>query len=243
MSMFFKGSTPGNGAGALPARPAGETAIYSWCQRRPLSFMAAYMVFYLLAFFALEERSTGHMVWVHCRLDDLIPFCKYAIVPYIAWFVWIPFTLFYFLHRMPRAEFARLCVPLFAGMTAALVCYTLVPTALYLRPYRVYGSDIFARTVRLLYSIDTSTNVCPSIHVYNSVTLALAYCRSPHFMQNGRRWVRAAAVALCAAIMLSTVLLRQHSVIDVLLGTLLALVIDRMATARERRPLPALWRA
>lgn len=215
----------------------------SWCERRPLLFMAAFFIFYLLVFFLLEQRNAAPLVWVHCRLDDYIPFCKYAIVPYCMWFVWIPFTLFYFLLRAPRAEFSRLCLPLFGGMTLALVIYTLVPTGLDLRPYRVYGTDFFAYAVRLLYAVDTDTNVCPSIHVFNSVTLAMAYCRSPQFQRPGRRWVRAAAVALCAAIVASTMLLRQHSVIDVLFGLLLALVLDYIAGTRERAPLPLARRA
>ncbi len=120
-------------------------------------------------------------ILVHCRLDDLIPFCKYAVIPYFAWFVWIPFTLFYLLWKAPRADFWRLCLPLFAGMTIALACYVILPTGLDLRPYRVYGTDIFAQAVRLLYGTDTPTNVCPSIHVFNSVTLLLAYYRSRIF--------------------------------------------------------------
>lgn len=205
----------------------------TWCERRPVSFVAAYFVFYLLAFYALEKRTGVPLVWVHCALDDLIPFCKYAIVPYCLWFFWIPFTLLYFLLRAPRAEFSRLCLPLFAGMTAALALYAVVPTGLNLRPFAVYGRDIFARGVRLLYSIDTATNVCPSIHVFNSVTLALAYWRSSLFERAGRRWMRPAATVLCVSIVLSTVLLRQHSVIDVALGALMAFAIDRAAAMRD----------
>lgn len=208
----------------------------NWCERRSVSFMAAYCVFYLMAFFALECRNAVPVVWVHCKLDDLISFCKYAIVPYCMWFLWIPFTLLYFLRRAPRAEFSRLCLPLFAGMTASLVLYMLVPTGLYLRPRYVAGSDIFAWAVRLLYSVDTSTNVCPSIHVFNSVTLTLAYLRSPQFEREGRRWVRKAAVALCVAIVLSTLLLRQHSVIDAFMGVVLALVIDKAAAYNRGEP-------
>ena len=63
-------------------------------------------------------------------------------------------------------------------MTIALSCYVLLPTGLALRPYRVYGSDIFARLVRMLYAVDSSKNVCPSIHVLNTVTLMIGYRRS-----------------------------------------------------------------
>jgi len=215
----------------------------SWCERRPISFMAAFLVCYLLVFFLLERRTAAPLVWVHCRLDDFIPFCKYAVVPYFAWFLWIPSTLFGFLRSAPRSEFSRLCLSLFGGMTLALVCYILVPTGLSLRPYRVSGSDIFARAVRLLYTIDTATNVCPSIHVFNSVTLAIAYCRSGLFAAPGRRWVRTAAVLLCVSIVLSTMLLRQHSIIDVVFGILLAMVVDRAAGSWERQPELAAWGA
>ena len=206
----------------------------SWFSRHPIWFMAFYLVFYLSVFHWLEANITVPEVWVHCRLDDLIPFCKYAVIPYFAWFVWIPFTLFYLLWKAPRADFWRLCLPLFAGMTIALAVYVVVPNGLDLRPYRVYGSDFFARTVRQLYATDTATNVCPSIHVFNSVTLMMAYYRSRIFDESRRRWMRPAAAVLCVSIIASTVLLKQHSCIDVVLGILLALVLDSAASSLER---------
>ena len=165
----------------------------SWFARHPISFMALYTVFYLTAFHWLEVNITVPAIWVHCQLDDVIPFCKYAIVPYFAWFAWIPFTLFYLLRHGERSDFWRVCLCLFAGMTIALSCYVLLPTGLALRPYRVYGSDIFARLVRMLYAVDSSKNVCPSIHVLNTVTLMIGYRRSRCFDEPGRRWMRPAA--------------------------------------------------
>ena len=198
----------------------------NWFSRHPIWFMAFYLVFYLSVFHWLEVNITVPEVWVHCHLDDLIPFCKYAVIPYLAWFIWIPFTLFYLLWKAPRADFWRLCLPLFAGMTIALAVYVILPNGLDLRPYRVYGSDIFARIVRQLYSTDTATNVCPSIHVFNSITLMLAYHRCRIFEQPRFRWMRPAADVLCISIVCSTMLLKQHSCIDVALGALLALALD-----------------
>lgn len=167
----------------------------SWLARHPVGFMALYTIFYLSVFHYLEANVPLRSILVHCRLDDLIPFCKYAVIPYFAWFVWIPFTLFYLLWKAPREDFWRLCLPLFSGMTIALACYAVLPTALDLRPYWVPGSDIFAQTVRFLYRTDTATNVCPSIHVFNSVTLLLAYYRSRIFDAPRRRAQPAAAGA------------------------------------------------
>ena len=81
----------------------------NWFARHPIGFMALYFLLYLSAFNFLETQiSMPRVLLVHCRLDDLIPFCKYAIVPYFAWFAWIPFTLFYLLWKAPREDFWRL---------------------------------------------------------------------------------------------------------------------------------------
>ena len=201
----------------------------NWCMRHPVLFMGLYALFYLSSFALLERTVIVPDLWVHCRLDDLIPFCKYAIIPYAMWFPWIPFTLFYILRHAPRTDFWRLCLPLFAGMTLSLLFYVIVPNGLSLRPHSIPGNDFFAQAVRALYRHDTPTNVCPSIHVFNSVTLMMAYYRSSCFDAPRRRWMRPAAAILCLSITLSTMLLKQHSVIDVVFGILLALALDYAA--------------
>jgi len=45
--------------------------------------------------------------------------------------------------------------------------------------------------------------------------------------------MRPASAVLCVSIIASTVLLKQHSCIDVLLGILLAMVLDTAMTALE----------
>ena len=74
--------------------------IRTWCKDHPIQFMACYLVFYLAFFKLLEQGIQVPDLVLHCRLDDLIPFCKYAIIPYYLWFAWIPCTLFYFCGSM-----------------------------------------------------------------------------------------------------------------------------------------------
>ena len=197
----------------------------NWFARHPIGFMALYFLLYLSAFNFLETQiSMPRVLLVHCRLDDLIPF-------YLLW-------------KAPREDFWRLCLPLFGGMTIALACYVILPTGLDLRPYYVPGTDLFARAVRMLYRTDTATNVCPSIHVFNSVTLMLAYHRCRLFEEPRRRWMRPAADVLCFSIVCSTMLLKQHSCIDVVLGALLALALDALFNrAAERSEQPQIWHA
>ena len=96
----------------------------------------------------------------------------------------------------------------------------------------------------MLYRTDTPTNVCPSIHVFNSMTLMLAYHRCRLFEEPRRRWMRPAADVLCFSIVCSTMLLKQHSCIDVALGALLALVLDALFNrAAEHSEQPQIWHA
>ena len=55
--------------------------IRTWCKDHPIQFMACYLVFYLAFFKLLEQGIQVPDLVLHCRLDDLIPFCKYAIIP------------------------------------------------------------------------------------------------------------------------------------------------------------------
>ncbi len=212
--------------------------MYRWCSRHPVRFMLCYGWFYLCFFFLLENGVTVPDLVLHCRLDDRIPFCKYAIVPYYLWFAWILFTLVYFLLRAPRAEFWRLCLPLFAGMTISLLFCAVVPNGIYLRPRYVPGNDIFAVLVRGLYRTDTATNVFPSIHVFNSVTLDMAYQRSSCFAGRRRRLVRWGAHILDVSIILSTLLLKQHSVLDATAGLILAVALEVIAVHLDRERAP-----
>ncbi|MGN0976101.1 MAG: hypothetical protein ACI4OL_08850 [Gemmiger sp.] len=212
----------------------------TWCKRHPIQFMALYLVFYL-AFFEALEKTTVPVVTIHCFLDDLIPFCKYAIVPYYLWFVWIVCTLFWLLWWAPKQEFWRLCLPLFAGMTIALSICMVLPNGVALRPASVPGNDLISVLVRGLYATDTSTNVCPSIHVFNSIMLDMAYQRSSLLSGRRWRWVTVSARVLDVAIIASTMLLKQHSVIDVLCGAALAFALDFAASvvAVPRELVPA----
>ena len=75
--------------------------------------------------------------------------------------------------------------------------------------------------VKWLYSTDTPTNILPSIHVFNSLAIhmSLTNCEA----LRDKKIVKAASFTLTALIIMSTMFLKQHSVIDVCMGTTLAL--------------------
>ena len=75
------------------------------------------------------------------------------------------------------------------------------------------AANIFTRFLAGFYQFDTNTNVCPSIHVIGSVAVMTCAWHSKHFSSKG--W-RIAFTATAVLISISTVFLKQHSILDVL---------------------------
>ena len=82
-----------------------------------------------------------------------------------------------------------------------------------LRPTVFPRENIFTDLVRGLYLTDTPTNVFPSIHVYNSVAVAVAVEHSEQL--KNRPVFRNVCLGLTVLIVFSTMFLKQHSVSDV----------------------------
>jgi membrane-associated phospholipid phosphatase len=84
-------------------------------------------------------------------------------------------------------------------------------------------SNIFTRALGRLYSIDTATNVFPSIHVYNSIGAMIAIRKSERLRQI--KWLQISTFILTVLICMSTVALKQHSILDVFGGIALSIIM------------------
>ena len=206
-------------------------SVKDWFRNRPYVWVAiGYFAFYLPAFWLLERLVPVPRYLIRCPLDDLIPFCEYFFLPYVSWFFLLAWSLLYFADKS-REDFLRLCYLMFTGMTFCLGCYLLFPNGLDLRPAQL-GDNLFCSLTGLLYAVDTPTNVCPSIHVSSAVAVWVTARRSALF--RNRPGVRWGLFALVAAICLSTVFLKQHSVVDVVCGVALSLLLDAAGRLRSR---------
>ncbi|MBQ3089566.1 MAG: phosphoesterase [Oscillospiraceae bacterium] len=195
----------------------------SLIRRRPQCLTLTYFLIYLPWFFLLEQRDTSQCTVIQLPVDELIPFCEYFILPYLLWFPYMALVIGYLLLTQSRAQFLRFSFLLFGGLTVCLVLYTLFHTGLALRPQLDPEKNLFTRLVSFLYLADTSTNVCPSIHTFATLTAHYAL----HRCGLGRRHPVLYAVSgiLAALIVLSTLLLKQHSVLDAVAGAGLLLLL------------------
>lgn len=202
----------------------------NWVKENPHCLLLLYVVPYLIWFFGLEQFSTPKY-WIVCPLDDLIPFNEYFIVPYVLWYLYFVGALFYFAYKN-RESFLKLAFVMFSGMTISLIIYTFWPNAIDLRA-EIVGDSIFCKLAELLRSVDTPTNVCPSIHC--SSTLAVHWAVMNYGGFKHPKLTKAASGILAVLICMSTVFLKQHSIVDVFWGLALTLALIAVVKLYERR--------
>jgi membrane-associated phospholipid phosphatase len=104
-------------------------------------------------------------------------------------------------------------------MMVALIIYFVFPNYQSLR-VDVYEEDIFSQMVRLLQSYDSSSSVCPSLHVAVCTCVYLGIKNSNSF--RNEKIVKSSAFVLTVLICMSTVFIKQHSVVDVGAGMALS---------------------
>ncbi|XCP84843.1 phosphatase PAP2 family protein [Roseburia hominis] len=178
-----------------------------------------YGLVYMAWFGYLEKTVTSDYFVIHSVFDDFIPFIEVFIIPYLMWFAFIAVTVLYFLFT-DKQGYLRLTTLMFTGMTIFLIICTIFPNGLNLRPEVFTRENIFIDLVRHLYAADTPTNVLPSLHVYNSIACYIAISHSEKLRQS--RLVQKGSFILTVLIVLSTMFLKQHSVVDVVAAGVMA---------------------
>ena len=187
--------------------------------------MVIYMVFYMIWFYYLEQTVTTNFHLIHMKIDDYIPFCELFIIPYELWFPYVACTIV-FLAFCDKEEYQNTCIFLCLGMTLFLIVSTVYPNGHDLRLAAMPRDNIFTKLVVSLQKTDTPTNLFPSIHVYNSIGINLGICRS-HSTQK-HKWIRIVSSILCVLIIFSTILIKQHSVFDLLTAFICAILFYMM---------------
>ena len=175
--------------------------------------------FYLIAYGAVGRL--GGRVPAVCSslpLDYRIPYVPGFIIPYLAWFpYWIGPLLYGFL-REPRL-FRRLMSFFMLTFTTAVFIFWFIPTYPGLRPEPLEGRGLCRALTRFVYWIDADTNACPSEHIVGIFATLFAVWDSDRL---SRPWIKVCAVVIGIAIAASTLLVRQHAVLDVAAAAVLS---------------------
>lgn len=176
---------------------------------------------YGLAFLTVERLWIRDFYFpMHCALDDYIPLIEYFLIPYLFWFVFlVGIHLYTLLYDVPA--FVKMERFFIYSYALAVVIYILFPNCQELRPTEFTRDNLLTRFLVHFYQFDTNTNVCPSIHVIGSIAVVLGAWNTRGL--STFRW-RLAFSVTAFLISISTIFLRQHSVLDLLAAIPVCLV-------------------
>ena len=164
-----------------------------------------------IVFASLERLRTIGYVTVYSPLDDMIPFCEIFAIPYFFWFAYLVGMYVYSIF-FDVETFKNYTYFIMITYITTLVIYIFFPTMQELRPMIFPRENFLTEVMRRFYQFDTNTNVCPSIHVIGSIAVSCAAWNSKAFSKTG--W-RIGFSAVTVLIILSTVFLKQHSILDI----------------------------
>ncbi|MFA4819680.1 MAG: phosphatase PAP2 family protein [Candidatus Aenigmatarchaeota archaeon] len=144
-------------------------------------------------------------------LDSFVPYVSYFVVPYALYPVIaiIPFVLYwndYKKYKVVALSFA-------AVLAIAIIIFLFFQTTI--TRAHVEPNDLFNWGVSLIYSFDEPLNAFPSLHVAIPVIATL-------FVYLRNRRLGLYLVPVTVLIILSTVMIKQHAVVDIIGGLILA---------------------
>lgn len=194
--------------------------FFLWLKANPHVWWSLLLFYLLLLYFLAENCVTGDYHATQTALDAYIPFFAPAVIAYFLWFPLLAGTGLWLMAKDGRG-FRNYMWFLAVCFTLSAAVYFLWPSGQDLRPDLSAPKDIFERVLSRIYAFDTNTNVFPSLHVSCSVGAVLALRDSPTTKRNG---IRPAAAVLAVLIIASTVLVKQHAVLDIPGGVAAALL-------------------
>ena len=165
---------------------------------------------------------------IHCGLDDLIPFNEWFALFYVGWYALVFGSLLYtLLFDVPR--FRKIQIFIMITQAVAMVCYILWPTRQDLRPEVFPRENFLTAVMAFIYSFDTSTGVCPSLHVAYSLGILSAGLKDEALPAWGKGCLTLFVVGVCLAVCF----VKQHSALDVLAALPVGLLAEILVYGRD----------
>lgn len=178
-----------------------------------------------------SHREVNHLVTV---LDKATPFLTIFVVPYVLWYPFIIITMYYLCIK-DRAVYFKTLLAYVIGLIVCYMTYHVFQTTVP-RPL-LTGDDLFSNILRAVYKADQPFNAFPSIHVLSSFLMIKAISVS-----QVKNWFNQFVIYMSSIlIILSTLFVKQHVILDVVSGILVADVIYRLVDSYYAADRVLLW--
>lgn len=180
------------------------------------------------------NRAGRHYFWIFLVSSTLyfisglinsLPFQQHRIVdistaldgyyfnPHAVWVYSLYYLLMIYpiLGRQSYEDSVRLGRAILSFSVFAFFVFLLMPVEIFRPDQALIGSSLSSEALRFIYSIDQPYNCFPSLHVLHSWIIAI------HFARLKQEWppIRIALLLAAAGVTFSTVIVRQHYVLDV----------------------------
>ena len=204
-------------------RPLGPR--YAWAP------LAAVVLFNFLVYSGTKSITAA---WPHhtlaLPLDAQLPFVPGFICIYVLAFVqWV--VGYVLIVRDSEALCFRMTAADLAAKLLCMVCFLAFPTTM-TRP-TPEGGGLWCALIRLIYWFDKPVNLFPSVHCLESWI-----CMRGTLASRQRLWVKVAMTVMTLLVCASTVLVKQHVVVDIFAGIAVAevgLLLSRLYYDRKER--------
>ena len=186
-----------------------------------LKLLGGWIVYFILYFVTENLISREKCHPIHCWLDDVIPFNEFFLIFYCGWFLLVfGSLLYYLLYDVER--FRKLQIYIMCTQAIAMFIYIVYPSRQDLRPEVFPRENILTALMSFIYAFDTSTGVCPSLHVGYSMAILSVTSKDPFLSKGLKAFLTFFIVMICAAVCF----VKQHSAVDVFAALIMCFFIE-----------------
>ena len=175
-----------------------------------IKLLGGWLAYFILYFITENLIPAERHHVIHGFLDDLIPFNEVFVLVYIGWYLLVfgalAYTLFYDVE-----SFKKLQTYIIITQAVGMLWYIIYPSIQDLRPAVFPRQNFFTWILGLIYSFDTPTGVCPSMHVAFSLAILSVGLKDKQLPFWGKAALTIFVLLVCAAVCF----VKQHSSIDV----------------------------
>ncbi len=195
---------------------------------RHLLLLTGWLIYFFMYFVTerLIPASKCHVV--HSKVDDLIPFNEYFVLSYVSWYAFMIWSLLMFV-LYDIKNFIRAQKIVIGMQIIAVITYIVWPSVQNLRPDHFEHQNFCTWLLSIIYSADTPTGVCPSLHVGYTLAVLSAWFATKDL----KLWKKTLITIWALMICISVCFVKQHSFTDVWAALVMYLFLELLLFGRN----------
>lgn len=153
------------------------------------------------------------------HIDEKIPLIPIFIIIYMLWYPYL-FISYYMVYKKDKLKYKKLIINTAISIIIANLIFIIYPTMVN-RP-QIEDKGIINKLLILVYKLDTPVNCLPSMHALLSFLIMFTIL----FDKTMSNQLKITTSIISILIVLSTLFVKQHVIIDVISALIIALILS-----------------